>query len=263
MRACACTSNHYSIMIACWCPNRTLEHITVDTVFSRTAKVVLLRTQYIILRATGYISVSVVTQTERFIYLSVVGIGMTYLHYDRTHRFDTSMGTGAALEIDDIIDDEAIIENDGRSLTRTMFYASEVSYDSPKRRRQMERLAKWNDGMWDSSRASQNFKADMNRIKEGFCQEIELTDFQTECVLWTMERMPVNRFGSYNTEKVTMAVITIICERDRRPVDDEPAFQNIMKDIGMTGKQLRSVRKICRKYPFAFDSTLPIPEEYQ
>ena len=188
---------------------------------------------------------------------------MTYLNYDRSHRFDTGRGTGAAAEIDDIIDEEAIIENDGRSSTRTMFYASEVNYKTKAQRRQMERLAKVNDGMWESSRASDNFRADMNRSKETICQQLELTGFQQECVMWTMRRMPVNRFGPYNTQKVTMAVITLICERDRRQIDDEPEFQSLMGKVGITPKQLRGLRKLCRKYPFAFDATLPVPEEYQ
>ena len=182
---------------------------------------------------------------------------------DMSHRFDLGMGAAAKAKIDEIIDEEAIIENDGRSSGRTMFYASDADYDNEKMAARMERLAKWNDGMWESDRATQNFKADMNRIKENLCQEVNLTKFQTESVLWTMERMPVNYFGSHTTEKVTMAVITLICEEDHRNIDDEEEFVQVMRDVGMNGKDLRSIRKLCRKYEFAFDATKPIPEKYQ
>lgn len=188
---------------------------------------------------------------------------MSYLRFESDPFLDLGRGCGASERIDDIIDEEAIIENDGRSVTRTMFYAGDAKYDDPDKQKQMKRLAKWNDGMWESERASRNFKADMNRSKEVLCQQAELTSLQQESVMWSMKRIPVNRFGCYNTEKVTLSVMIKVCERDGRDLRQEDAFQDLMNRVGITSDKLDSVCRIAEKYPFAFDAGVPVPEEYK
>lgn len=188
---------------------------------------------------------------------------MTRQEYDRSYLFETGDGSGTSSEIEDRIDREAIIENDGRGLNSTMFYADDANYDNPDKQKQMRRLAKWNDGMWESSRGAQNFKADMNRAKESICDGVKLTKFQTECVMWSMKRLPVAYFGQYSTEKVTMAVITLICERDMRMIGDEQPFRDVMEALEIGPKDLRKMRKMARKYPWAFDASQPIPDKFK
>lgn len=188
---------------------------------------------------------------------------MTYHKYDRSYLFETGDGAGTNSEIEDRIDKEAIIENDGRGLNSTFFYADDADYDNPDMQRRMKRLAKMNDGMWESSRGARNFMADMNRAKESICDGVQLTKFQTECVMWTMDRLPVAYFGRYSTEKVTLAVITLICEKDMRMISDEQAFREVMETLEVSPKDLRQMRKMARKYPWAFDATIPIPDKFK
>ena len=178
---------------------------------------------------------------------------MKEINYDKSHLFITTHGGGSNMAIDDIIDEEAIIENDGRSNTRTFFYPEEGNYANRKQERQYKRLIRWQDGVGDSGRAAANFKADNERTAKTFCSQCELTKFQTERVLYVMNDLDVNSYGHYSTEKVLLAVMSLVCNEDRRLLRDEPQFQSLVADMGMTMEQVRRVRKMTRERTDQFD----------
>ena len=175
------------------------------------------------------------------------------LNYDRSYLFGAGFGAGSNNEIDDMIDDAGIIENDGRSQTRTTFLAGEASYASEKRYNQYKRLAKVNDGMWDSNRGADNFKADMRRMAKTFCSQLELNSRQQERTLWVMKNLSVNSFGHYSTEKVIMAVISLVANEDRRLIRDEPEYRELVSAVGMTMDEVKRVRIMVRERTDTFD----------
>lgn len=175
------------------------------------------------------------------------------LNYDYSYLFDTGFGAGSNNDIDDMIDDAGIIENDGRSQTRTTFLAGEASYASEKRYTQYKRLAKVNDGMWDSNRGADNFKADMRRTAKTFCSQMEFRERQTERVLWVLNHLSINSFGHYSTEKVLMAVISLVANEDRRLIRDEPDYRELVSAVGMTMDEVKRVRMMVRERTDTFD----------
>jgi len=176
------------------------------------------------------------------------------LNFDSSYLFDTGFGAGANKELDDMIDDAGIINNDGRSNTRTTFLAGEASYDSERRYNQYKRLAKVNDGMWDSNRAADNFKADMRRITKTFCSQVELNSRQQERVQWVMDDMDINSFGSYSTEKVLLGVMSLVANEDRRLLRDEDSFRGLVVSVEMTMDEVKRVRQLIRDRTDTFDS---------
>ena len=177
---------------------------------------------------------------------------MSY-NYDQTHRFGTGDGSGSNNAIDDIIDKEGIIENDGRSDTRTFFYPEEGEYESKDRERQFKRMIRWQDGEGDSGRAAANFKADMKRTAETFCSAVEFNSYQRERVLHVMEVLDINSYGHYSTEKILLAVMSLVANEDRRLLRDEDSFRELCHSVGMTLEEVRKVRRMTRERTEQFD----------
>lgn len=180
---------------------------------------------------------------------------MSEINYDKTHLFWAGDGAGSNEAIDDIIDQEAIIENDGRSNTRTFFYPGDAVYESVERERQFQRLIRWQDGEGhpSESRAAANFKADMKRTAQTFCSQCEFTPHQTRRVEYVMKDLDVNSYGHYSTEKVILAVMSLVANEDRRLLRDEQTFRDLVDDVGMTMEQVRTVRLMTRQRTDAFD----------
>lgn len=176
-----------------------------------------------------------------------------YLEYDRTHLFGRMQGDGSKSAIDELIDSNAIIENDGRSTTRTMFYAEDATYENRATKKKMKWLAKLNDGMYENGRFTANYNADVRRFAQTIGGQLEMTPHQkarTEYVLGTLD---MNSFGPYNAEKITMAVISLVCNEDRRLVRDEPEFRAFLDDIYMTLDELKRVRRMVLERTEAFN----------
>lgn len=176
------------------------------------------------------------------------------LNFDSSYLFDTGFGAGSNQELDDMIDDAGIINNDGRSNTRTTFLVGDASYESKKRYKQYKRLAKVNDGMWNSNRAADNFKADMRRITKTFCSQVDMRERQQERVQWVMDDMDINSFGSYSTEKVLLGVMSLVANEDRRLLRDEEQFHDLVLAVDMTMDEVKRVRQLIRDRTDTFDS---------
>lgn len=177
------------------------------------------------------------------------------MDYDKSHLFESGDGSGSNAAIDDVIDQEAIIENDGRSNTRTFFYPEDAEYDSKQKEKQYKRLIRWQDGERHptESRAAANFKADMRRTAETFCSQCGFTTHQTDRVAYIMEKLNVNSYGHYSTEKVILAVMSLVANEDKRLLRDEPIFRDLAEQVGMSMEQVRTVRRMTRERTDAFD----------
>lgn len=180
---------------------------------------------------------------------------MQLIGFDCSYLFGGGEGAGSNDAIDDMIDQEAIVENDGRSNTRTFFYPEDAEYETQEQATKFRRLIRWQDGEGhpSESRAAANFKADMERTAKTFCSQCEFTPYQTERVLHVMDDLDVNSYGHYSTEKVILAVMSLVANEDRRHLRDEELFRGLVGDVGMTMEQVRTVRLMTRQRTEAFD----------
>lgn len=162
--------------------------------------------------------------------------------FDYSHEFDTSKGSGASERIDDIIDDAAIIENDGRSETRTFFRPDEASNNVE----QYERMVQYQDGMWDSSRASKNKKADNDRWVDTFCSYLDVPDYQEERVQLVVESVNMSHMAHYSAQETILASISIVENERGRWIRDEDAFRDLILDVGTSLDSMKKARILLR-----------------
>ncbi len=177
---------------------------------------------------------------------------MQEINYDKSYLFRHEHGAGSKSAIDDIIDEEAIIEHDGRSTARTFYYVEEAP---EHKRKQFKRMLQHQEDMYhpSRSRAGANFRADMERTAKTFCSQCELNSYQTERVLHVMDDLDVNSYGHYSTEKVILAVISLVANEDQRLIRDEPEYRDLVEQVGMTLEEVRKVRLMTRERTDAFD----------
>jgi len=161
--------------------------------------------------------------------------------------------------------------NDGRSTTRTTFYASDTSTDGPSQKgrpselkRGWEKLAKWNDGMHSKieSRASQNADADKRRWVETFGGEMGASEQHKQEAIYTIEHLDVGPYkaGHITTECLIVAILTMYIDKDVRQFENEdPAdaierrainragTQDLLDDLELDRKDIVDTRTLIRK----------------
>ena len=133
--------------------------------------------------------------------------------------------------------------NDGRSLTRTTFHGHDEQY---------KRLAKINDGMYHSSRRTQNRKAETRRWIQTLCTRLEVSDYVASRVTRVIKSINMKHLGMYSKPEAILATIELVegetrMERGGRPLHNEPMFHTLSKDIDSDIDTLRRVRSLMRQ----------------
>lgn len=163
-------------------------------------------------------------------------------HGDMSHRFDAGDGSGAASSLEELIDDNAIIENDGRSKTRTFFYPAEA--DDEQR---YSRIIRWQDGEGDPDRDVENRAADRRRAVDTFCGVLDMSGYHKGRVKYVIEDLNMSHMAHYSSPKVILAVISLVANEDGRFIRDEAAFRALMEDVDTSLHELKKVRTLARK----------------
>jgi len=177
---------------------------------------------------------------------------------DPSFTHDTSMGNGSAEELDDIIDDEAIIVNDGRSVTRTTFYPWEI--DDKDKQQWYSKLAKCNGGMWDSKRDTRNKKADNDRWIDGFCSVLESSDYVQSRVQHIIESINLKHMATYSAQQTILATIELV-ERNERidrggsPLTEDETFHDLLDAVGSDIEEMRKIRRLVREKSPLYEAT--------
>ena len=181
---------------------------------------------------------------------------MTYdsIDHDLTYLFGRMLGAGSGSELDDLIDTNAIIDADGRSKSKTFFYPDDVDGVSDQRIKQYKRMLRWNEGEGESDRSARSFKADQRRSVQTLCNQSNLNDYQRDRVLAIMKELNINSFGQFSTEHVALGVMTLVANEDRRMLRDEDEFRRVMKSVGASLNDVRTIRWMVRSRTTAFDS---------
>lgn len=133
--------------------------------------------------------------------------------------------------------------NDGRSLTRTTFHGHTDQY---------ERLAKINDGMYHSSRRTQNRKAETRRWIQTLCTRLGVSDLVVSRVQRVITSINMKHLGMYSKPEAILATIELVegeqrMKRGGRPLHNEPLFHTLVDDIDSDIDTLRRVRDLIRQ----------------
>lgn len=160
---------------------------------------------------------------------------------DMSHIFNVDDGSGAASAIDERIDKNAVIENDGRSKTRTFFYPEQADDTDT-----YKRLIRWQDGEGDSERAVANRAADRRRWIDTFCGYLDMTSYQQSRTEHIIESIQMSHMAHYSSQKVILATLTLVANEDGRFIRDETLFRKLMVDVGTDLCELKSIRSLVK-----------------
>lgn len=184
---------------------------------------------------------------------------------DRVARNRTDMTSGhgsRTRQTDWSVQEQRNPSNDGRSHTRTTFYADTVEsrgpgqkHRDPQNRRSWESLAKWNDGVQsDKSRGSQNWEADKYRWVETFAGQVDATDTQRERTHFIINNISLTPFQAAHiqTEAVILGALSLALNRDVRDIEyravNREPFQALMDDLDVDRSDLVDIRTKIRTH---------------
>lgn len=163
---------------------------------------------------------------------------------DTSYIFDTSGGNGAASAIDEQIDKNAVIENDGRSKTRTFFYPEQAAEHD---QHQYKRLIRWQDGEGDSQRAVENRAADRRRTIGTFCSHLDMSPYHQERIEYIVSGVNMSHMAHYSSPKVILAIVSLVANADDWFIRDDEMFRTLLTDVGMDPNELRKIRQLVQK----------------
>lgn len=189
---------------------------------------------------------------------------------EETYFIDYSVGNGANDETEDYSDSTAVVENDGRSKTRTGFDARDAG-NSREVVRDGETLDYWNwlnqlnDGRKASDIESRKRRANAKRDALTFASQLGMTSFQKERISHIIQRLDtLHTEGGAPVEATVLALISLVANEDdwrirREPLTtveyededgtwkkDVPLFVKIQHDVGVSPQMIRRLRKKLR-----------------
>lgn len=136
-----------------------------------------------------------------------------------TFYIDFSTGSGENSAEEDHSDSTAVIENDGRSKTRTGLDVRD-SRDSREVVRDNESFAyfEWlnqlNDGRKAPDLENRERRADAKRDAKTFASQLGMTSFQKKRVTHLIDRLETLHFGNVPVEGTVLALISLVANED-------------------------------------------------
>lgn len=161
---------------------------------------------------------------------------------DIAYRFDVADGSGASSGVEEMIDQNAVIEHDGRASTRTFFYMEEVPETN---REQFKRMLGYQEDKW-SGMKNQQRKADRMRKVHGFCSKLDMTSYQKQRVKHIESDINMKHMASFSSDKVILGIVSIVANEDNRFIRDESDFRDILVDVGSDLDEMKSIRSLIR-----------------
>jgi hypothetical protein len=164
-------------------------------------------------------------------------------HADMSHAFDDGDGSGASSRTDELIDDNAIIEHDGRASTRTFFYPEQAA---EQHRDRYYRMLQYQEDKWSGMKNAQR-RADRMRTVGNFCGQLDMSTYHRNRVTEVMDSIEMSHMAHYSSPLVILAIISLVANADGRFIRDETQFRNLMRDIDTSLNELKNVRELVRK----------------
>ena len=194
-------------------------------------------------------------------------------------ELDHSAGSGALGTEECLIDDNSLIEADGRSEMETSFdqnYSGQGILMSDGERRPWWYLYKQNENHYgdDTSVSPDNDtdltpeqkkwfvaykeiedddndpekQANIRRDAATFCGHADLTDHQQQRVLYHVDHLEINEFGQCSTEAVILALIAYVANLDDRWIQRENEFRELLESLEISSDKVKRVtRKVQEK----------------
>lgn len=164
-------------------------------------------------------------------------------HADMSHRFYVGKGGGASQQLDDMIDQNAIIEHDGRAQTRTFFRPDEAPKET---RQQYKRLIGWQEDKWSGMKNAQR-KADRDRTVSSFRTSLDMNSYHEERITHIMEDLKMSHMAHYSSQKVILAIISLVANEENRFIREEDGFRSLMLEVGSDLDEIKKIRKLIRR----------------
>lgn len=173
---------------------------------------------------------------------------------------DDGMGTGSRSSNEDYNDEHYTQHpNDGRSKTKTTFFASDVDdpyrtahqlHRDPEDRRGWKKLADWNDGVGDPGRGMANHAARKRRDASAYADGVGLTKHERGKVVRVIDDIDVRIFGIPHTPTIEQTIISICgLVRDENAVDEaqrlvgDETFERVRKGEYLDDESHRELRE--------------------
>jgi hypothetical protein len=118
--------------------------------------------------------------------------------------------------------------NDGRSTTRTTFYADDSSVDmTPRQRERYRRLAKWNDDQYAPDRSIRNLDANKERFAHTCANALELCEYQRDRVIHIVNDIDFSKYNpaGLRYEEVILCIISLVMYEE-----EGPSFEGTIRD---------------------------------
>lgn len=160
------------------------------------------------------------------------------------HSLSSEVGDGAHSWGAEQIDQHGFVANDGRSQTVTKFYADEAADGDQQ---QYRRLAKLNDGMRSPERRSQNQAADRKRYIETFCSRLDMSPYHTERITIIESEINMSHMAHFSSQQTILGIVSLVANEDNWFIRDDETFRDLMDGIGVTLKELRTIRQLIRE----------------
>lgn len=173
---------------------------------------------------------------------AAAGHAQTHPRGDMSHVFDAGSGNGSSSQIDEKIDESAIIEHDGRASTRTFFYPEQAPQRSQQ---QYKRLIQWQEDKWSGMKNAQR-AADRRRTVGTFCSQLDMSEYHNKRVTNVMEGLNMSHMAHYSSEKVILAIISLVANADGRFIRDEDAFRELVSLVDSDLGEIKRVRELVR-----------------
>lgn len=167
-------------------------------------------------------------------------------YVDVSHILHSGDGSGAASEIEELIDANAIVENDGRSDTRTFFYPSEAD---DARQGDYARMLEYQEGQYSKteSRDARNRKADQERYVDTFCGKLEASTRVRERTKYVIDGLDMSHMAYFNSQKIVIATISLVANEDRWFIRHDEDFLQLLREINMSLGQLKTARQLVQR----------------
>lgn len=159
---------------------------------------------------------------------------------------DHSSGNGSLDKEQCYVDANALTHEDGRSEMETTFNADEGEQGilmSDGKRRPWQYLYKQHENHYSDDSSERHNEASIRRDASTFCNQVDCSTHQHRRVLYYVDELSLNEFGSWSVEKVICALIAQVCNVDDRWIQRESLFLQLLHSLDTDKSEIKRVRR--------------------
>lgn len=155
---------------------------------------------------------------------------------------DDRAGSAAASEIEEVIDEDAIIEHDGRASTRTFFRPADASEE---KREQFERLIGWQEDKWSGMKNAQR-AADRMRTIGNYCGHLDIAESARKRITVIEESVDMSRMSYYSSDQVILGIVSLVANERGRFIRDEDDYRELLTNVDIDLDDIKTIRSMVK-----------------